>query len=77
MKKISKIIVYYNDGTFEECDMNQKHVPPMFGPIPGMPYQPIVQPDWYPPNHTITCKMSDGTIKEINLDGPILAQTNM
>lgn len=79
MKKISKIIVYYDDGTFEECDMNkptQNTFPPL-GPIPGMPYQPIVQPTWYPPNTTITCKLEDGTTKEIKLGGPITAQANL
>ena len=73
MKKISKIIVYYDDGTFEECNMEKPYIPPFTGPIPGAPYQPIpVQNPWYPPN-TITCKMPDGTTKEINLDGPITA----
>jgi hypothetical protein len=47
-----------------------------YGPInptpPAMPNWPIKNP-WEPP-YTITCKMADGSIQEIKLDGPIVAQ---
>lgn len=42
---------------------------------PSNPYQPHPITPYNPP-YTITCKMADGTTKEINLDGPIVAQTN-
>ena len=76
MKKISKIIVYYDDGTFEECNMEKPYIPPpTYVPPPTYGPLPVQPPSWYPPN-TITCKMPDGTTKEINLDSPIIAQTN-
>ena len=55
----------------------------------GMPYGPIQQPyqpapvspypnplsPWNPP-YTITCKMADGTTKDMTFTTPIMAQTN-
>jgi len=73
--KITKIIVYYEDGTFEECNMEQPYIPPTYVPPPTYGPLPVQPPSWYPPN-IITCKMPDGTTKEINLDSPIIAHTN-
>lgn len=49
-----------------------------YGPIPT-PYYPPTNPypyapvdPWVPP-YTITCKLADGTTKEIKLDSPIVA----
>ena len=55
----------------------------VYGPI-QQPYQPIppnpwvhpIQPNPAIPPYTITCKMPDGTTREIKLDSPIVAQTN-
>jgi hypothetical protein len=53
-----------------------------YGPIPTVPSFPIgpTTPNpytWpgYPP-YTITCKMADGTTKEMTFTTPIVAQTN-
>lgn len=49
--------------------MNNNPPPPVF-------YGPINQPNQWPnfgPPYTITCKMADGSTKEIKLDGPIVA----
>jgi hypothetical protein len=53
----------------------------VYGPI-NPPYQPpTVSPypnpnsPWNPP-YTITCKMADGTTKEMTFTTPIVAQTN-
>lgn len=51
-----------------------------YGPInpPSMPpvTNPWVPNPWpgYPNPYTITCKMEDGTTKEIKIDSPIVAQ---
>jgi hypothetical protein len=78
MKKISKVIVYYDDGTFQEINQTNPLAPnPIWNP-PSPVYGPIVNPNpWAPqtplnPN-VITCKMADGTTKEMKLDGPITA----
>lgn len=49
----------------------------------GMPYGPIHEPVWpnqpaspWDPPYTITCKLADGTTKEITFTSPIVAQTN-
>lgn len=50
-----------------------------YGPV-NPPYQPpTIPPNWYPniPPYTITCKMADGTTKTIDLQSPIVAQTNV
>ena len=55
--------------------LEAKHL--TFGPLPSIPPTnpwPKDQP-WVPP-YTITCKLADGTTREIKLDGPIVAQTN-
>jgi hypothetical protein len=79
MKKISKVIVYYQDGTFEELVSNTNPTPKTDWYPPSSPvYGPIVNPNpWAPqtplnPN-VITCKMADGSTHEIKLDGPITA----
>lgn len=44
-----------------------------FGPLPSIPpTNPWPKNPWDPP-YTITCKLADGTTKEIKLDGPIVA----
>jgi hypothetical protein len=45
---------------------------------PSNPYQPVAPyPYPYNPPYTITCKMADGTTKEMTLTSPIVAQTNL
>ena len=82
MKKITKIVTFYDDGTFTEAtpslDIPTPWTPP--APNPSMPYQPI-QPKnpygptypWEPP-YTIWCKTADGTVQEMTLTSPIVAQ---
>jgi len=84
MKKITKIVTFYDDGTFDESTPSLTPVNP---PVPytpwnpSMPYQPI-QPKnpygptypWEPP-YTIWCKTADGTVQEMTLTSPIVAQT--
>jgi hypothetical protein len=84
MKKITKIITFYDDGTFDEATPS---VVPVNPPVPNtpwnpsMPYQPI-QPKnpygptypWEPP-YTIWCKTADGTVQEMTLTSPIVAHT--
>ena len=54
-----------------------------YGPVPTIPSFPIgpttPSPYTWPnfPPYTITCKMADGSTKEINLSSPIVAQTNV
>lgn len=56
----------------------------VYGPI-QQPYQPIPPNPWtqplYPnpniPPYTITCKLADGTTKEMTFTTPIVAQTNI
>jgi hypothetical protein len=55
------------------ASLESKHL--TFGPSPApspWPKDPYVYP-WQPP-YTVTCKMPDGTTKEITLDSPIVAQ---
>jgi hypothetical protein len=91
MKKVTKIVTFYDDGTFSEAvpvtePVNVPRQPPTFTPDhqpwnPSMPYQPI-QPKnpygpsypWEPP-YTIWCKTADGTVQEMTLTSPIVAQT--
>ena len=56
-----------------------------YGPIPTIPSFPIsptpVAPSPWPnnplqPPYTITCKLADGTTKDITFTTPIVAQTN-
>jgi hypothetical protein len=53
----------------------------VYGPI-QQPYQPPTVSPWPNPNnpfnppYTITCKMADGTTKEMTFTTPIMAQTN-
>ena len=53
----------------------------VYGPITP-PYQPPTVSPWPDPNnplnppYTITCKMADGTTKEMTFTTPIVAQTN-
>lgn len=45
-------------------------------PMPAPVYGPIVPPNQWPPYgppYTITCKMEDGTTKEMKLDSPPVA----
>lgn len=44
-----------------------------YGPLPVPAPIPNPWPNFQPP-YTITCKMQDGTTKEITLGGPIVAQ---
>lgn len=48
-----------------------------FGPLPAVP--PTNPNPWLPKNpweppYTVTCKMADGSVQEIKLDSPIVAQ---
>jgi hypothetical protein len=52
-----------------------------FGPLPNIPPTnpwPVPSPSVYPwtPPWTVTCKMADGTVKEMTLNSPIVAQNN-
>ncbi len=52
----------------------------VYGPV-QVPYQPIPPNPWIQPNpnippYTITCKMADGTTKDMTFTTPIVAQTN-
>lgn len=85
MRKAVKIVTFYDDGTFEEStpSLEPKWTPP--APNPSMPYQPVTpttpvnpwtQPyPWYPP-YTIWCKTEDGTMQEMKLTSPIVAQSD-
>ncbi len=49
-----------------------------YGPLPVIPPTNPAPPNWYPKNpweppYTITCKLADGTTKEMVLNGPIVA----
>lgn len=79
MRKAIKIVTFYDDGTFTEATPSNGLMPTY--PAPN---HPIFHPPYYPPtNHpvpswpsnpnTITCKMEDGSLKEI-VTGPIYAQ---
>ena len=46
-----------------------------YQPIPVSPYPNPLSP-WNPP-YTITCKLADGTTKEMTFTTPIVAQTNV
>ena len=54
-----------------------------YGPVPTVPSFPIgptaPSPYTWPnfPPYTITCKLADGTTKTIDLQSPIVAQTNV
>lgn len=51
-----------------------------FGPLPTIPPTNPWPPQYpwtpnpYGPPYTVTCKLADGTTKEITLGGPIVAQ---
>lgn len=76
MKKIVKIVTFYDDGTFEE---SVPSIPTPWTP-PSMPYQPTTPVNPYGPNYpwqppyTIWCKTADGTVSEMTLTSPIVAQ---
>lgn len=77
MKKIVKIVTFYDDGTFTESTPSPympttPYVPP--APyVPPPPYTGPYNPQWpsYPP-YTIYCKTEDGTMQEMNV-GPAFA----
>ncbi len=50
-----------------------------YGPLPAIPptnpWPNFPDPRWVPP-YTITCKMADGTTKDMTFTTPIVAQTN-
>jgi hypothetical protein len=82
MKKITKIVTFYDDGTFDESTPS---LAPLNPPVPytpwnpSMPYQPNPTPvnPWtqpYPWPNTVWCKTADGTITEMTLTSPIVAQ---
>lgn len=81
MRKVTKIVTFYDDGTFTEST-------PSIGYTPPNTNTPVFHPPYYPPTHapatqpwphyppyTITCKMEDGSTKTIET-GPIYAQGN-
>ena len=72
MKKIVKIVTFYDDGTFTESTPSLSP-PPTWQPVPN-PY-PWPNYPYYPSPYIVTCKMEDGTTKEIKLDSPIVAQS--
>lgn len=51
-----------------------------YGPIPNWPPQPVAPSPWpnspLQPPYTITCKLADGTTKDVTFTTPIIAQTN-
>ena len=68
MKKITKVIVYYDDGTFEEV-MSNKNTLPVTPIIPQSPYSPN-SPPWTPP-FTVTSKNTgEFTNSPMILGGP-------
>lgn len=78
-KEIKRIVVFYDDGTYTETEVSKPTVlPPVFTPSPAPSYGPIFPaPNWQWPHvapGTVTCKMADGTEKEIQLTSPIVAQ---
>lgn len=72
MKKIVKIVTFYDDGTFTESTPSLSP-PPTWQPVPN-PY-PWPNYPYYPNPFIVTCKMEDGTTREIKLDSPIVAQS--
>jgi len=55
-----------------ESRMNQQEVSHRpYGPLPTIP--PTNPWPNFPNPYTVTCKLADGTTKEIKLDGPIYA----
>lgn len=54
MKKIAKVIVHFDDGTFEEVVSSEKSVMPLFPQAPQAPYAPVTLP-WVSP-FTVTSK---------------------
>lgn len=82
MRKAVKIVTFYDDGTFEEStpSLEPKWNPPVpnvpYNPAPTTPVNPWTQPyPWYPP-YTIWCKTADGTVQEMTLTSPIVAQSD-
>lgn len=61
MKRITKIVTFYDDGTFTESVPSPGVMPlpinPPFNPVYQPPTNPWVQPAWPNPNN-ITCKVS-------------------
>ena len=45
MRKIVKIVTFYDDGTFSESVPTQTPITPLPHPLPGTPYQPWVTPN--------------------------------
>ena len=45
MRKIVKIVTFYDDGTFSESVPTQAPITPLPYPLPGTPYQPWVTPN--------------------------------
>jgi hypothetical protein len=70
MKKVIKIVTFYDDGTFTESTPSLSPPPPTWQPVPN----PYPWP-YYPSPYIVTCKMEDGTTREIKLDSPIVAQS--
>jgi hypothetical protein len=80
MRKAVKIVTFYDDGTFEESTPSLE--PKWNPPVPNVPYQPVTPPNpwtqpypWYPP-YTVWCKTADGTMQEMTLNSPIVAQSD-
>lgn len=74
MKKVVKIVTFYDDGTFEESR------PYVGAPMPTpYPYYPPTNP-WPNPNpnvypwttYEVTCKMADGSLQKMEV-GPAYA----
>ena len=59
-KKIDKIIIYYNDGTYEE--VNPASPKEDVNKYPPLQYPPGVR-GWEPPSYTVTCG-AEGAGKE-------------
>ena len=70
MKQITKIVTFYNDGTFEESTPSKQQYLPSYPPMPVTNPWPITNP-W--PPYTVTCKLEDGSIKTFETGG-IFAQ---
>lgn len=81
-RKITRIVMFYDDNTFTELAVRQEPAPyiPVPNPLvypPGVRSPIMSPPNWQWPHvapGTVTCKMADGTTQEIRLTSPIVAQ---
>ena len=73
MRKVTRIVTFYDDGTFTESVPSPAYMPTY--PAPYYPPTNHPVPAWPTYPNTITCKMEDGSTKTIQT-GPIIAQSD-